>query len=89
MADMYHCKKYYNLSDIGTRPTKVTLSDVGPNSRWSNGDEWMTWDLEKAVAEGIIIPASELRLAKDEEKDYRVGFILDKEPDILTRSHVA
>ena len=88
LADMYHCKTDHNPSDIGTRPAKVTLSDVGPNSRWNTGDEWMTWDLEKAVAEGIIKPASELRLSKDEEEDYKEGFLLDKEPDILTRSHV-
>ena len=48
----------------------------------------MTWDLEAAVAKGIITPVSELRLAKDEEEDYREGFLLDKEPDILTRGHV-
>ena len=88
MADMHHCKTDNNPSDIGTRPAKVTLSDVGPDSRWCSGDEWMTWDLEAAVAKGIITPVSELRLAKDEEEDYREGFLLNKEPDILTRSHV-
>ena len=87
LADMYHCRTDYNPSDIGTRPAKVTLGDVGPNSRWNNGDEWMTWDLERAISEGIIKPVSELRLPRTEEEDYREGFLLDKEPDILTRGH--
>ena len=48
----------------------------------------MTWDLDKAVAAGIIKPVSELRLSKTDEDDFREGLLLDKEPDILTRGHV-
>ena len=88
LDDMYHCRTDHNPSDVGTRPAKVTLSDVGPNSRWNNDDEWMTWDLEKAVHAGIIKPVLELRLSKDDEDDFKEGLLLDKEPDILTRGHV-
>ena len=36
--DLYHVRTDVNPSDIGTRPSKVTMSDVGPGSRWECGD---------------------------------------------------
>jgi hypothetical protein len=89
LDDLYHCRTDHNPSDVGTRPSKVTLADVGPDSRWHNGDEWMTWDLEKAISAGVIKPASALRVNKEEEDEYTDGFLIDKQPDVSTRGHFA
>ena len=48
----------------------------------------MTWDLEKAIAAEVIKPASELRVTKEQEEDYTDGFLIEKQPDVLTRGHV-
>ena len=89
LDDLYHCRTDQNPSDVGTRPNKVTPADVGPESRWNNGDEWMKSDLSQAIKVGTIKPASELRLTKDMEEDYSEGFLIEKQPDVLTRGHIA
>ena len=48
----------------------------------------MTWDLEKAIAAEVIKPASELRVTKEQEEDYTDGFLIEKQPGVLTRGHV-
>ena len=83
LDDLYHCRTDQNPSDVGTRPNKVTPADVGPESRWNNGDEWMKSDLSQAMEVGTIKPASELRLTKDMEEDYSEGFLIEKQPDVL------
>ena len=45
LETVFHVKTDSNLADCGTRPYKLKLSDIGPESRWENGDQWMnqTW----------------------------------------------
>ena len=37
---VYHVRTESNPADVGTRPGKVKLTDIGPGSRWENGDAW-------------------------------------------------
>ena len=48
----------------------------------------MTWPVEKAVSEGCIIPAVELRVSDAERNDFKEGIIFEKVPELLTRGHV-
>ena len=87
LEDLYHVKTDSNPSDIGTRPEKVTVQDVGPGSRWENGDEWMTLDLVDALKQGYIKSAKSLRLSIDQEDDFKRGLTFEKVPELLTRGH--
>ena len=90
LSNLYHVRTEFNVADIGTRPEKISIADVGPDSRYEQGDPWMRLDLEEAVQQGIIRPAlslNEVATAEDEE-DYRKEFIVEKEPEILTKGHV-
>ena len=88
LKDLYHVKTEFNTSDIGTRPSKVTLRDVGPDSRWEQGDDWMKLPLEDAISQGIIKPAANLRIKDDQETEYRKGIVFEKVPEILTKGHI-
>ena len=89
LGDLYHVRTDCNPSDVGTRAAKVTMKDVGPDSRWEQGDPWMRQSLEEALAGGFIKPASSLRIrGDDEENEYRKGIVFEKVPEILTRGHV-
>ena len=46
LNQLYHVTSSQNPADLGTRPSKVTIQDVGPNSKWENGLDWMHQDLE-------------------------------------------
>ena len=48
----------------------------------------MKLPLEKAIAEGVIKPASSVRVKDEQETEYRRGIIFEKIPEILTRGHV-
>ena len=85
---LYHVKTNFNPSDLGTRPSKVTVEHVSPASKWISGEDWMTWTVSKAVEEDIIKPVAELRMKKEEEEIYNEGCVFDKVPEILTRGHV-
>ena len=85
MEELYHVKTAENPSDIGTRPDKVTLQDVGPDSMWENGTEWMHGNIPEAVDAGILISAQDLRLNKDEEEEYSRGMVFDSRvPEVIT-----
>ena len=84
---LYHVRTDHNPCDTGTRPEKITLNSVGPESRWELGSEWMRTGLEEAAAADIIKPALELRVNPEEENDFNDGCIFEK-PEILTRGHV-
>ena len=34
LENVYHVRSEYNTADCGTRPGKVKVPDVGPDSRW-------------------------------------------------------
>ena len=40
---------YHNPADIGTHPDKVKEEDVGPESIWENGHDWMKGDIKDAI----------------------------------------
>ena len=88
LSSLYHVKSECNPSDIGTRPEKVKLSDVGPGSRWEEGDPWMKLEIGEALQQKIIKPALELRVKEEEESEFSKGLIFEKVPEILTRGHV-
>ena len=79
----------HNPSDIGTRPEKVKENDVGPNSVWEKGTDWMHNEFEEALENDIIKPAKMLRLKEDEEEEFEKGLIFEKTPEILVRGHAA
>ena len=85
--DLYHVRTDANPSDIGTRPEKVTIADVGPGSVWENGVEWMTMDMATALKLGSIKPAASLRLKEEQENEYKKGLTFEKVPELLTRGH--
>ena len=59
LENLYHIRTDKNPADCGTRPEKVKICDVGPDSRWETGDSWMKLDISDAVATGILKPALE------------------------------
>ena len=88
LENMYHVKTDFNPSDLGTRPSKVTLEDIQPGSKWICGEEWMTWSVHKAVEQEVLKPVAELRLKKEEEEVFNEGCVFDRVPEVLTRGHV-
>ena len=85
-----HVRTDYNPADIGTRPEKVKEEDVGPNSVWEKGLDWMHNEFEEALGNDIIKPAKMLRLKEDEEEEFEKGLIFEKKnPEILVRGHCA
>ena len=89
LETVYHCKSEYNPADCGTRPDKISLTDIGPESRWENGDNWMNQDIELAVENGILVPATELRVSSEEEEDFSKGLIFGEDEEVLTHGHVS
>ena len=88
VSQLYHVPSKENPADLGTRPEKVSIEDVGPGSPWETGLSWMHEDLEKAISDGILKPSSDLRLSRDLEDEYSRGLIFDNQiPDIITRGH--
>ena len=88
IENLYHVTTDVNVADCGTRPDKVAVEDVMEGSRWHDGEEWMTWPVEKAIQQGCLTPAKELRISDSEKEDYKEGIIFEKVPELLTRGHV-
>ena len=86
---VYHCKSENNPADCGTRPGKVQLSDIGPESRWENGDYWMTGDISCAVDSGILTPVDDIRISNDDEDDFNKGLVFGDRDEVLTRGHTS
>ena len=85
LSSLYHVATDQNLADLGTRPDKVKLSDIGPNSEWENGRSWMHMDVSQAVEEGVLKPISELRGVDEKDaEDYKDGLVIGSDlPDII------
>ena len=83
MSKIFHVKTEENLADCGTRPEKVKLSDVGPDSEWQCGKKWMSGEISDAIAQGILTPIDQLRISSEEKDsdEFKQGFVFDK--DIL------
>ena len=76
MSQLYHVDTQHNPADLGTRPSKVKLTDVGPDSIWELGCDWMKKDIQDAITEKILIPSSNLRLKPEMEEDFNEGIVL-------------
>ena len=79
---LYHVVSEANPSDVGTRPSLITEKDVGPESIWEIGYPWMNGEINDAIENGILTPASMLRV---KEEDFNQGVIIEKSAEILTR----
>ena len=84
---LYHVATEFNPADVGTRPHLVKDSDVGPNSVWEKGLPWMRGEVDDAIADGTLIPATNLRLTEEEEDSFKKGLVYERTPEILTRGH--
>ena len=88
LDSLYHVTSSQNPADIGTRPSKVTLEDVGPNSKWENGEDWMRGDIVEAVEQGTLKPATEIKVTKEMEDEYFKGLLYESQiPEIITKGH--
>ena len=88
LKDLYYVRTDQNPADSGTRPDKVSVEDILVGSMWHSGAKWMSEPLERAIGDGVIKPAVELRLNEEDENDYLEGMMFDKVPELLTRGHV-
>ena len=79
----YHIRTENNPADCGTRPDKVKIGDIGPESRWENGDSWMHHNIEDAVSIGILKPATSLRVSKEIENDFNQGLLFGDRDEIV------
>ena len=90
MEKLFHIRTEYNPADLGTRPSKVQDHDIGPDSVWETGLDWMRSDLTEVLETGIMTPAANLRLKdEEEESEFEKGLIFEKCPEILVRGHSA
>ena len=64
------------MADLGTRPEKVRISDIGPDSDWELGRPWMRNDINSVISQGVLRPISDLRMNPEAETDFKDGFIL-------------
>ena len=88
LSDLYYVSTVHNVADVGTRAEKITLNDIGPDSRYENGDPWMKMEVEAALELGVLKTADSLKaITGEEETDFKKGFIFEKEPEILTQGH--
>ena len=72
---LYHVKTEENLADLGTRPDKVKVTDVGPDSEWEHGKLWMQREISEAIEQGILKQASTLRLNPENNKEFEEGLV--------------
>ena len=73
-----------NLTDLGTRPGKVRLYDVGPESDWELGKLWMRDDIQNALSMGILKPFGDLRVHPETDAEFKEGFLIgNNSPDVF------
>ena len=61
LGNIFYVRSSFNPSDIGTKPNKLKDDDVGPNSCWENGLDWMRNGMEDALESDILKKAKDLR----------------------------
>ena len=86
---VFHVVSKENPCDTGTRPEKINVNDVGPNSTWELGMPWMTREIQEAVDEGILTPSKDLKVKDGEKDEFEKGLVFEQSPEILVRGHVA
>ena len=89
LKNVFHVRTDANPADCGTRPEKVQLSDVGPDSRWECGDMWMRMEIAEAVRQGFIKPVADIRITRDIEDDFKEGLMFSDKDDILLKGQPA
>ena len=80
---MYHVKSNENLADLGTRPEKVKISDIGPDSEWECGKNWMCEDIKVSIDQGILTPITKLRLSEEKDTDVFKEGLLSGDSDLF------
>ena len=76
LSHLYHVATEENLADLGTRPEKVKVTDIGPDSEWENGKNWMRGEIPEAIEKGILKPICQLRGVEEKDNDaFRDGLI--------------
>ena len=86
---LFHVRSEFNPADIGTRSEKVRDEDIGPDSVWENGLDWMRGDFEDAIEADVLKHAKNLRMNEEEEHEYDRGLVFERCPEILIRGHHA
>ena len=86
---IYHVQTHQNPADILTRPDKVNISDVGPNSTWERGLPWMRDEIKVAVESNILTTSKELRVMDKDKPEYDSGLVFEQSPEVLVRGHTA
>ena len=90
LENVYYVKTNFNPADCGTRPDQVRLTDMGPNSKWECGAQWMNLEITEAVKKGFIKPASELRMTKELENEFKEGLVFgDRDEDFLGQTGIS
>ena len=71
LADLYYVGTDHYVADVGTRAENVTIEDVGPKSRYENGDPWMKLDIEEIIEQEILKPALDLKpVPKERDNEF-------------------
>ena len=89
LKNVYYVRTDVNPADCGTRPDKVKVTDVGPNSRWECGESWMQLPIAEAASQGFIKPVSEIRVNKELENDYKEGLMFGDRDEAIMRGNTA
>ena len=86
---LYHINGKINISDLVTKRHSITPNDLGPDSSWQNGEDWMT----NHINEMPITKISDITLTKDDNKGVNdecfPEFELPKGKYMTISSHVS
>ena len=77
-----------DLWDIGTRPEKISLTDVMPDTIFQKGYDWMRMDVSEAEEAGYITNAIKLPLKPEEQSDFEKALLFERIPEILNHGHL-
>ena len=72
---LFHVVTEENLADLGTRPERVKLTDIGPDSQWELGKPWMREDISSAIENGLLKPIKDfVSLQRRRQRTIRMDF---------------
>ena len=75
-------------ADVGTRPNQVTANNIGPNSCWMLGKEWMNMSTEQAIEKGIIKKIEEVKVEGIKKDEFKKGITFDPGFESLNKGHL-
>ena len=73
--ELYYVRTEVNAADISTRPEKISISHVMPDSVFHKRYDWMRMDVSDAEEAGYITHASKLRMKPEEESDFQQAIL--------------